>query len=73
MIRNDNPDKGTETLLWLSLSCGWYIRNDNPDKGTETDTPPYLYFVQLTIRNDNPDKGTETIPSVRNTHTPVLY
>ena len=37
MIRNDNPDKGTETISdiqnWSSFR---EIRNDNPDKGTET-------------------------------------
>ena len=36
-IRNDNPDKGTETPLFVSrYICGILIRNDNPDKGTET-------------------------------------
>ena len=36
-IRNDNPDKGTETVR--PLKCQPFcipIRNDNPDKGTET-------------------------------------
>ena len=37
MIRNDNPDKGTETraiqLIPFEIIM---IRNDNPDKGTET-------------------------------------
>ena len=36
-IRNDNPDKGTETLPNpLSGTHKNMIRNDNPDKGTET-------------------------------------
>ena len=60
-IRNDNPDKGTETReKGKRREKGKKkIRNDNPDKGTET-----LFFsptiLSLTIRNDNPDKGTET-------------
>ena len=37
-IRNDNPDKGTETdkNIYLSIYRLNTIRNDNPDKGTET-------------------------------------
>ena len=37
-IRNDNPDKGTETgVVDYILKVGYKkIRNDNPDKGTET-------------------------------------
>ena len=35
-IRNDNPDKGTETDVCQPLSIADIIRNDNPDKGTET-------------------------------------
>ena len=39
MIRNDNPDKGTETLMVYMVSTDYtVIRNDNPDKGTETAT-----------------------------------
>ena len=38
-IRNDNPDKGTETDLSGRFIADFTIeiRNDNPDKGTETD------------------------------------
>ena len=37
MIRNDNPDKGTETYSYYLLrAVSSMIRNDNPDKGTET-------------------------------------
>ena len=38
LIRNDNPDKGTETgVVDYILKVGYKkIRNDNPDKGTET-------------------------------------
>ena len=37
VIRNDNPDKGTETQEYLLLKAtNLLIRNDNPDKGTET-------------------------------------
>ena len=36
-IRNDNPDKGTETLgKGFLREVAAEIRNDNPDKGTET-------------------------------------
>ena len=37
-IRNDNPDKGTETSLAVKEHTIYIIviRNDNPDKGTET-------------------------------------
>ena len=36
-IRNDNPDKGTETdYILQEVSYTLRIRNDNPDKGTET-------------------------------------
>ena len=37
-IRNDNPDKGTETVgvLEVVMEIVKVIRNDNPDKGTET-------------------------------------
>ena len=37
-IRNDNPDKGTETenSSYDPLDILYMIRNDNPDKGTET-------------------------------------
>ena len=37
VIRNDNPDKGTETSRQKTLPhLLIVIRNDNPDKGTET-------------------------------------
>ena len=62
MVRNDNPDKGTEAMcswLWRFL-CKQLIRNDNPDKGTEAVLKTYyLQALLQVIRNDNPDKGTE--------------
>ena len=62
LIRNDNPDKGTETVSLISLmhGCLLLIRNDNPDKGTETLPAPFILVLTTLIRNDNPDKGTET-------------
>ena len=60
MIRNDNPDKGTETKLNLRLQSANQIRNDSPDKGTETKHLELALSYCDTIRNDNPDKGTET-------------
>ena len=62
-IKNDNPDKGTETLVKKvsDSPTDGEIKNDNPDKGTETvcelnNTP----LKSISIKNDNPDKGTET-------------
>ena len=44
IIRNDNPDKGTETVQnSIVKEILRRIRNDNPDKGTETD----MRFVNL--------------------------
>ena len=62
VIRNDNPDKGTETdILPDNAIEGYKIRNDNPDKGTETrNLWQYNHYICEMIRNDNPDKGTET-------------
>ena len=62
LIRNDNPDKGTETLLEvLCADVQVSIRNDNPDKGTETTGTIAMLGLSSLIRNDNPDKGTETM------------
>ena len=63
MIRNDNPDKGTETLqlAFPAVFLSRQIRNDNPDKVTETTTFRNNRMPMYWIRNDNPDKGTETI------------
>ena len=37
MFRNNNPDKGTETInLYLIIPYLYKFRNNNPDKGTET-------------------------------------
>ena len=42
LIRNDNPDKGTETISLVAFIDTYVkIRNDNPDKGTETNYPLY--------------------------------
>ena len=61
LIRNDNPDKGTETQgYFFSSDFRHSIRNDNPDKGTETLKSPDSFALEYQIRNDNPDKGTET-------------
>ena len=43
-FRNNNPDKGTETLLTIAYTFLYILfRNNNPDKGTET----YLIIVIL--------------------------
>ena len=40
MLKDDNPDKGTETLKSsVKKHCGYLLKDDNPDKGTETFTP----------------------------------
>ena len=37
VFRNNNPDKGTETLIKGKDTAAWLkFRNNNPDKGTET-------------------------------------
>ncbi len=74
VIRNDNPDKGTETGLCDSFTYRFsVIRNDNPDKVTETFHLRLCIRYHLKqIRNDNPDKGTETdIPF--SSHNPRSY
>ena len=47
LIRNDNPDKGTETKRKSPTTTGSTIkiRNDNPDKGTETLFDTLKYHV----------------------------
>ncbi len=44
MIRNDNPDKGTEGTAGVESQAGYVaeIRNDNPDKGTEGESTKIL-------------------------------
>ena len=59
-IRNDNSDKGTETVMIVTLYNLTWIRNDNSDKGTETDIKASDIACDAPIRNDNSDKGTET-------------
>ena len=63
MIRNDNPDKGTEIIMdSIQQIQDGTIRNDNPDKGTEIyGIRTYVSKHNHMIRNDNPDKGTEII------------
>ena len=39
MLKDDNPDKGTETKDWILriiFFCTEVLKDDNPDKGTET-------------------------------------
>ena len=62
MLKDDNPDKGTETMNKCNFltDMGNKLKDDNPDKGTETQVGvgSSLY---LSLKDDNPDKGTETI------------
>ena len=36
-LKDDNPDKGTETLAEHFKTLVAKLKDDNPDKGTETD------------------------------------
>ena len=60
-IRNDNPDKGTETKLgFTGYICANRLEMITPIRGRK---PAFLVEVSTgasSIRNDNPDKGTET-------------
>ena len=70
MIRNDNPDKGTETIpvSHAPKLSKIQIRNDNPDKGTETQDRNLALLLIYEIRNATPDKGTETLLSLMMLH-----
>ena len=57
LIRNDNPDKGTETSVKHTCCVmSKVIRNDNPDKGTETGK---------SISHPSPVSGLEMITPIR--------
>ena len=64
IIRNDNPDKGTETM-----QCAYYLcylislEMITPIRGRKHLTALSMTST-LIIRNDNPDKGTETIKNI---------
>ena len=57
-----NPDKGTETGMYLPLplSTALTLTKINPDKGTETYPNHLEYLRQRPFTKINPDKGTET-------------
>ena len=63
-LKDDNPDKGTETLsYWVIHIFGlsYPLKDDNPDKGTETNIQTMKFLYIELLKDDNPDKGTETI------------
>ena len=67
-IRNDNPDKGTETksLMGMNWTADILIRNDNPDKGTETIEAIHNGFINLRLEMITPIRGRKpTYPAVR--------
>ena len=56
-MKDDNPDKGTET--YEDKLDG--LKDDNPDKGTETGKlTSFMSSLMSELKDDNPDKGTET-------------
>ena len=65
-FRNNNPDKGTETIEIIEENIVKVkFRNNNPDKGTETFSKRgRICFRLFTFRNNNPDKGTETAAAI---------
>ena len=69
LIRNDNPDKGTETVVRvepilpaIGLEMITPIRGRKPKKGG-------IQWLTIAIRNDNPDKGTETYNKLETLHS----
>ena len=48
MLKDDNPDKGTETQMYANIQCEDCdkLKDDNPDKGTETN-PKHQPAVQV--------------------------
>ena len=68
LLKDDNPDKGTETCLGFlpSNSNILSLKDDNPDKGTETKRGSIdiaYSLLKIRLKDDNPDKGTETFVS----------
>ena len=46
-LKDDNPDKGTETVFLFLLQVDLNpLKDDNPDKGTETQKT-HIYVVSL--------------------------
>ena len=57
-IRNDNPDKGTETRSATKfLLISNVIRNDNPDKGTETKQHLIRWYCRIRLEMITPIRG----------------
>ena len=64
-LKDDNPDKGTETNSNFDKTNEVdyaLLKDDNPDKGTETIRSHMLMQHPFQLKDDNPDKGTETYP-----------
>ena len=63
LIRNDNPDKGTETDCkgsWSIVLAALRLEMITPIRGRKPIDADGLFNTTSKIRNDNPDKGTET-------------
>ena len=62
LIRNDNPDKGTETVISQSSVMTLLVRLEmiTPIRGRKLFMRATVSSSSKSIRNDNPDKGTET-------------
>ena len=63
MFRNNNPDKGTETLLICkgTLCASYRLEIITPIRGRKPMANPARVTFGVLFRNNNPDKGTETI------------
>ena len=60
LFRNNNPDKGTETVTCVAKAGGVSdsFRNNNPDKGTETNKAIFKEITGINI-------GLEIITPIR--------
>ena len=65
-FRNNNPDKGTETVLFLNLAQQDTIGLEiiTPIRGRKLTGEITLPDFEGMFRNNNPDKGTETIKEI---------
>ncbi len=62
MIRNDNPDKGTEvSRRYIHLCPIQGLEMITPIRGRKLSKPVMFLNSCTSIRNDNPDKGTEML------------
>ena len=62
MLKDDNPDKGTETIQdrYLLFYQTQLLKDDDPDKWTETSVILITFTLASSalFKADTPDKGT---------------